>query len=67
MNKLIKIVAILAGVALLFLAISAKIQLAEGGEFLSGKRILVSAFFIFVVLVLSLLSHIVERITKNRK
>ena len=66
-NKLIKIVAILSIVALAFLAILAKIQLAEGEGFLSENKILFAAIFIFAVLVLLLLSHIIEILTKTRK
>jgi hypothetical protein len=67
MNKLTKIVAMLFFVAFGFLAILARIRLAEGGDYFSEKRMLVSAIIIFAVLVLFLLIHIIEVITKTRK
>ena len=63
MNKLIKIVAILSIMALAFLAVLDRIHLAEGGEYFSGKRMLVSAIFVFAVLILILLIRIIEIIT----
>ena len=67
MNKLIKFVAILFFLALAFLMLLVKIHLAEGGDYFSGKRMLISAIIILAVLVLCLLIYIIETITKPRK
>ena len=67
MNKLFRIVVIISVVILAFFTILDRIHLAEGGDYFSGKRMLVSAIFVSAVIVLILLVRIIEKITKKRK
>jgi hypothetical protein len=67
MNKLVKIIAVIFSILLTFFAILDRIQLAEGGDLLSEKRIVLAVIFILGVLILLALVHIIEAIHNNKK